>query len=116
MTKEGSMLELPISQEGVDEPTRLHANVPLRVVIAFDQLTADEKRAVLGALWTLQRGGLQGAPASLGIQMLAGPEPLYSFRAAPEVQVIVRVEPDASVGIVDIVRPAALRNFAHVAG
>ena len=58
MTKEGSMLELPISQEGVDEPTRLHADVPLRVVIAFDQLTADEKRAVLGALWTLQRGGL----------------------------------------------------------
>ncbi len=110
------MLELPINQEGADEPTQLRADVPLRVIIAFDQLTDDEKRAVLGALHTLQRGGLQGASAPLGMRRLTGPEPLYSFRAAPEVQIIVRAEPDAAVEIMDIVRPAALRHFAHAAG
>ena len=41
------------------------------------------------------------------------PEPLYALRAAPDVLVIVRREPGASVEVEDIVRPAALRNFAH---
>ncbi len=110
------MLELPIGREGAGAPEWLRADVPLRVVIAFDQLTDDEKGAVLGALRVLQRAGLQGASAPLGMQRLAGSDPLYSFRAAPDVQMIVRAEQNAPVEIVDIVRPAALRNFAHAAG
>jgi hypothetical protein len=31
-------------------------------------------------------------------------------------RVIVRAEPGAPIDVVDIVRPAALRNFAHAAG
>jgi hypothetical protein len=29
---------------------------------------------------------------------------------------VVRAEPDAPIDVIDIVRPAALRNFAHAAG
>ena len=60
--------------------------------------------------------GLQTPSGALAIMRLAGPEPLYSLRAAPEVRVIVRAEPGAPIQVVDIVRPAALRNFAHAIG
>ncbi len=107
------MMELPIGAQGTDGQNWLRATVPLRVIIAFDQLTASEQEAVLQALRTLARNGLPGAADQLGIQRLTGSDPLYSFRAAPEVQVIVRAEPETAVEVVDIVRPAALRNFAH---
>jgi hypothetical protein len=71
---------------------------------------------VTAALRTLERDGLSASTAPLGIVRLAGSEPLYALRAAPEVRMIVRAEPGAAIEVVDIMRPAALRNFAHAVG
>ena len=109
-------MELPVSRHSTDGDMRLRADVPQRVIIAFDQLTEGEKSAVLAALHTLARDGLQAPSGTPAITRLAGPEPLYALRAAPEVRVIVRAEPCAPIDVVDIVRPAALRHFAHAAG
>lgn len=109
-------MELPVIEHGENGHKRLRADVPQRVIIAFDQLTEEERSKVLAALRTLERDGLQTPSGALAIKRLAGPEPLYSLRAAPEVRVIVRAEPGAPIDVVDIVRPAALRNFAHAVG
>jgi hypothetical protein len=109
-------MELPVTRHTSDGDMRLRADVPQRVIIAFDQLTEGEKSAVLAALHTLARDGLRRPSGTPAMTRLAGPEPLYSLRAAPEVRVIVHAEPDAPIDVVDIVRPAALRNFAHAAG
>lgn len=90
-----------------------HANPPGRVIIAYDQLTLEEKERVRKALRILENEGLTASP-QLGIKRLAGPEPLYALSAAPEVTVIVRMEPGTPVEVMDIVRPDTLRNFAHV--
>ena len=109
-------MELPVTRDTTDGDMRLRADVPRRVIIAFDQLTEGEKSAVLATLHTLARDGLPPPSGTPAIMRLAGPEPLYSLRAAPEVRVIVRAAPGAPIDVVDIVRPAALRNFAHAAG
>jgi hypothetical protein len=109
-------MELPVTRHTTDGDMRLRADVPQRVIIAFDQLTEGEKSAVLAALHTLARDGLQTPSGTPAITRLAGPEPLYSLCAAPEVRVIVRAEPGAPIDVVDIVRPAALRHVAHAAG
>ena len=44
---------------------------------------------------------------------LEGPEPLYVLRPAPGVRVLVRAGAGGLVEVLDIIRPAALRNFAH---
>jgi len=110
------MLELPINHQGTGESVQLRPDMPLHVIIAFDQLTVDEQRAVLMALETLERDGLSGAAASLNLTRLAGARSLYSLPAAPDVRVLIRAEPDAPVEVVDIIRPAALRGFAYAAG
>jgi len=51
-------VELPISHSDSDGDTRLRADVPLSVMIAFDQLTDEERRHVLGALERIERDGL----------------------------------------------------------
>ncbi len=51
-------MELPISHSDSDGDTRLRADVPLSVMIAFDQLTDEERRHVLGALERIERDGL----------------------------------------------------------
>lgn len=109
-------MELVSNPDGEDGPERLGADVPLRVVIAFDQLTDDEKRAVLAALRILEREGLQATSASVDMQRLAGSEQLYALRAAPDVRVLVRAPMNGHIEVVDIIRPAALRNFAHAVG
>ena len=48
-------------------------------------------------------------------ERLPGPEPLFTLHAAPELLVFVRREPDESVEVLDIMRPAALRAFADAA-
>jgi hypothetical protein len=109
-------MELPVTRHTTDGDRRLRADVPQRVIIAFDQLTDEEKSAVLAALHALAHDGLQTPSGTPAMTRLAGPEPLYSLRAAPEVRVIVRAEPGAPIDVVDTVRPAALRHFAHAAG
>jgi len=52
-------MELPIGPVEADGSARLRADVPLlRVIIAFDQLTDEERRHVLGALERIEREGL----------------------------------------------------------
>ena len=101
-----------LRQNEGDEQELLLANPPGRVVIAYDQLTREEKEGVRAAFHILEREGLN-APSHLGLVRLAGLEPLYVLCAAPEVRVIVRMEPGAPVEVEDIVRPETLRNFAH---
>ncbi len=101
-----------LRQNEGDEQEPLFAHPPGRVVIAYDQLTREEKEGVRTALHILGREGLN-APSHLGLVRLAGLEPLYVLCAAPEVRVIVRMEPGAPVEVEDIVRPETLRNFAH---
>jgi hypothetical protein len=108
-------MELPVSPHDENGHARVRTEYPPRVVIAFDQLTVEEQRQVTAALSTLDRDGLAGSIAALGIVRLAGAEPLYALRAAPEVWMIMRAEPGAAIEVVDIMRPAALRNFAHAA-
>ncbi len=95
-----------------DEHEPPFTNPPGRVVIAYDQLTREEKEGVRTAFRILERDGVN-ASSHLSLVRLAGPEPLYVLHAAPEVRVIVRMEPGAPVAVEDIVRPETLRNFAH---
>jgi hypothetical protein len=90
----------------------LPPDAPLRAIIAFDQLTSAEQDAVLMALQALGHLGLQ-ALSSMNATRLEGPEPLYVLHPAPDVRVIVRAGKDESIEVMDIVRPEALRNFAH---
>jgi len=88
---------------------RLVADFPGQVIVALDHLTSKEQQGVYAAVDTFARGEQDGRRLPL-------PEPLYVLRAAPDVLVIVRREPGAPVEVEDIVRPAALRNFADVNG
>jgi len=53
--------------------------------------------------------------AGVGVRKLDGADPLYvlSPALAPDVLVIARMLPDASIEVTDIVRPETLRNFLH---
>lgn len=92
---------------------QLPSDVPPRVVIAFDQLSEGEQAAVLAALQVLERDGAQALSPAAGVLRLRGPEPLYMLRPAPDVRVMVRAGEGTPLEVLDIVRPAALRNFAH---
>jgi len=76
-------MELPIGPVEADGSARLRADVPLRVIIAFDQLTDEERRHVLGALERIEREGLSAR--GLDVTRLGGALPLYALRAAPTV-------------------------------
>lgn len=104
-------MELPISHSDSDGDTRLRADVPLSVMIAFDQLTDEERRHVLGALERIEREGLSAR--GLDVTRLGGALPLYALRAAPTVVVILHAELGRAVEVCDIVQPATLESFAH---
>lgn len=104
-------MELPISHAGADGGGRLRADVPLRVIIAFDQLTDEERQCVLEALGRIDREGLD-APG-LDVTRLGGPPSLYALRAVSEVIVILHAEPGQAVEVSDIAQPATLESFAH---
>ncbi len=104
-------MELPISHSDVDGDVRLRADVPLSVMIAFDQLTDEEQRRVLEALGRIERDGLSAV--GLDVTRLGGTAPLYALRAALAVVVILHAEPGQAVEVWDIVQPATLDSFAH---
>ena len=81
-------------------------------MIAFDQPADAEKAAVLASLQLLERDSshlLSTAQAT----RLERSEPLYVLRPAPDVRVLVRAGAGRLVEVLDIIRPSALRNFAH---
>ncbi len=88
----------------------ISANSPLRVVIAYDQLTPEEQGCVRATLQELDRKGLS---TDAGIQRLASPDPLYALNATPDITVIVRMEPGSPVEVMDIVRTETLHNLAN---
>ncbi len=104
-------MELPISHANSGGAARLRADVPLRVIIAFDQLTNEERQRVLGALERIERDGL-GVPG-LDVTRLGRGLPLYTLHAAPDVVVILHAEPGQAVEVRDIVQPATLESFAR---
>lgn len=104
-------MELPINRQPTTGDHRLHADVPTRVTVAFDQLTDAERDKVLEALRQVEREGLTGS--GLDIMRLGGPTALYALRVAPTIIVILRAEPGHAVEVRDIVQPATLENFAH---
>ncbi len=104
-------MERPIGHVEADGSARLRADVPLRVIIAFDQLTDEERRHVLGALERIEREGLSAT--GLDVTRLGGALPLYALRAAPNVVVILQAELGRAVEVRDIVQPATLESFAH---
>ncbi len=87
----------------------ISAHSPLRVVIAYDQLTSEEQGRVRATLQELDR---KGPNTDADIQRLASSDPLYALNATPDITVIVRIEPGAPVEVMDIVRTETLRNFA----
>lgn len=104
-------MELTIGRQERDGFRRLRADVPNRVVVAFDQLTGDEQQSVLDTIEKIERVGLD--TTQLDAQRLGGPTPLYAIRTAPDVIVIIQVEQDGPVEVRDIVQPATLESFAH---
>lgn len=76
------------------------------VLMALDHLTAEERAEVDAAVLAFAGQTLTGT-------RIPGQEPIYLLPAAPEVQVIVLREPGAPIQIIDIVRPATLRNLTH---
>jgi hypothetical protein len=103
---------MAIRQEQVreDQHERALADAPLRVIIAYNQLTPDEQGQVRAALQAIDH---KEPSAHVGMRRLAGPDPLYALNATPDVTVIVNMEPGAPVEVMDIVRLETLRNFAH---
>jgi hypothetical protein len=97
---------------GTNHNRQLPPDAPLRAIIAFDQLTGDEQDAVLTVLSALEHRGSR-ALSDAGATRLAGTEPFYVLRPSPDVRVLVRVGEGESILVMDIVRPEALRNFAH---
>ena len=95
-----------------DQHVRVLVNPPLRVIIAYDQLTPEERGRVHAALQELDR---KGTSANTSIRRLTTPDPLYALNATPDITVFVRMEPGAPVEVMDIVRTGTLRNFARAA-
>lgn len=84
--------------------------LPSRVLAALDQLDEAEQAAVRRALDEL-RHLPPGEPDELRLRRIAGAEPIYTLRAAPQVLIFVRLDPDGPVEVVEIVRPETLRRM-----
>lgn len=104
-------MQLPMSRHGGNGRHYLNPDVSMRVVIAFDGLTSDEKQSVTEALGEIEHVGLNAQ--SLSLERLGGNDPFYAVRPAPNVVVLLLAEPGMPVKVWDIARPAMLDSFAH---
>ena len=88
--------------------------VPSRVLAALSQLEIKEQAGIRELFDAVAHQGVDHV-VGVTVRKLDGAEPLYvlSATAAPDVLVIARTLPDASVEVTDIVRPETLRNFLH---
>ena len=85
--------------------------LPARVLFALDSLDPSEQEAVRAALHDLA----QGDSADRRLRRLAGDEPIYIVRAAPQVRLFVRLVSQAPVEVLDLVRPETLEKMFGVA-
>ena len=90
----------------LDEPTRLVAKLPSRVVVALDHFTRDDRAAVEHTALAFARGDATA-------MRLPDPEPYYLLRATPHLLVIVRRDEGQPVMIADIVTQEAWDQLAH---
>ena len=88
--------------------------VPSRVIAALSQLEGAEQDAVRAAFQMVGREGVRST-TGIDVRKVDAPDPLYVLylAAAPDVLILARVRPDASIDIMDLVRPETLRNLFH---
>ena len=88
--------------------------VPSRVIAALSQLERAEQDAVRVAFQVVGREGVRST-TGIDVRKVAVPDPFYVLYldAAPDVLILARVRPDASIDIMDLVRPETLRGFFH---
>jgi hypothetical protein len=84
--------------------------LPSRVLAALDQLTDEEQQAVRQALREIEAEGIGGV-GEPRLRRLGVDEPLYVLRPAPAVRLIIRLSPDGSTEVLEIVRPETLRHM-----
>ena len=84
--------------------------IPSVVLAALDRLSADEQAAARLALDELRHLPADEPRDSL-LRKIASDEPVYALRAAPQVLLVVRLDPDEPVEVVEIVRPETLRRM-----
>lgn len=89
-----------------EEPRRLVAPVPSRVIIALDHFTPSERAAVEQAALAFARGETLGT-------RLPDPEPLYLVRATPTLLVLVQHADGHPVVIEDIITQEAWDRLAR---
>jgi hypothetical protein len=99
-------VEAPAGQPYRDGSAHLVGDLPGRVIVALDHLTAKERAAVYDTAQAFARQEIDGT-------RLPDAEPLFILRAAPDVLILVRREPGMPVTLEDIVRPATWQNLAH---
>ncbi len=88
-----------------DEPTRLVAKLPSRIIVALDHFAPDEREAV-------ERAALAFAHGEAAATRLPAPEPFYLLRATPDLLVIVRRDDGQPVVVEDIVTQEAWDQLA----
>jgi len=86
--------------------------VPSRVIAALSQLEGAEQDAVRAAFQMVGREGVRST-AGIDVRKVDAPDPFYVLYldAAPDVLILARVHPDASINIMDLVRPETLQNL-----
>jgi len=88
--------------------------VPSRVIAALSQLEGTEQDAVRAAFQAIGREGVRST-AGIDVRKVDAPDPfcvLY-LDAAPDVLILARARPNASIDIMDLVRPETLQNLFH---
>jgi hypothetical protein len=88
--------------------------VPSRVIAALSQLEGSEQEAVRAAFQMVGREGVRST-AGIDVRKVDAPDPFYVLYldAAPDVLILARMRADASIDIMDLVRPETLRGFFH---
>ncbi len=86
--------------------------VPSRVIAALSQLEGAEQEAVRAAFQMVGREGVRST-AGIDVRKVDATDPFYVLYldAAPDVLILARVHPDASINIMDLVRPETLQNL-----
>jgi len=84
--------------------------IPSVVLAALDQLAAEEQAAVRQALDELRHLPVD-EPRDPRLHRIAGDEPIYTLRVAPQVLLLVRLDPVGPIEVIEIVRPETLRRM-----
>jgi len=109
--KEGNAMEILVersAQTGQEQ----RVVVLSRVIAALSQLEGVEQDAVRAAFQMVGREGVRST-AGIDVRKVDAPDPFYVLYidAAPDVLILARARPDASIDIMDLVGPETLQNL-----